>query len=220
MELPTSLHGRLYLLAYDRERRRFVIENREYFEFALRAAMLTDLYLSGHLEDRRGRPYPTSDVEPLDDPLLRAMLDRLGSDGRKDWAEVIADRRTGTTRLVRDQLEATGGLAVERRVLGMSSSPRLTGYEEASLRYLSDQVSQAVHNAIDGLPAAPRPLAAGLLAVVGQMPTVFTRAEWSRHRQRLRELTFAAIEPIEGLHWAIDRYLESKRRDVREGLMW
>jgi hypothetical protein len=135
---------------------------------------------------------------------------RLGSDGRKDWAEVIADRRTGTTRLVRDQLEATGGLAVERRVLGMSSS----------LRYLSDQVSQAVHNAIDGLPAAPRPLAAGLLAVVGQMPTVFTRAEWSRHRQRLRELTFAAIEPIEGLHWAIDRYLESKRRDVREGLMW
>jgi hypothetical protein len=119
---------------------------------------------------------------------------RLGSDGRKDWAEVIADRRTGTTRLVRDQLEATGGLAVERRVLGMSSSPRLTGYEEASLRYLSDQVSQAVHNAIDGLPAPPRPLAAGLLAVVGQMPTVFTRAEWSRHRQRLRELTFAAIE--------------------------
>jgi Golgi phosphoprotein 3 (GPP34) len=196
MELPTSLPGRVYLLAYDREPRRCDVGDRVYFEFTLRAAMLTDLYVTGHVEDKGGRPYRTSSVERLDDPLLRAMLDQIGADGRKDWAKVIADRRTPTARLVRDQLELTGGLCVQRRMFGMSGRPRLAGYDDASLGHLVDQVAEALHNAIDGLPADPRSLAAGLLAVLGQLPTISTRAESSRHRQRLLELTFAAIEPI------------------------
>jgi len=51
----------------------------------------------------------------------------------------------------------------------------------------------------------------GLLGVVGQMPTVFSFDECARHRQVLRELTYAAIEPILGLHQAIHTYLEDSR---------
>jgi hypothetical protein len=43
-------------MAFDRDRHRFDGDNLWLFGFALRAAMLTDLYLSGYLEDNGGRP--------------------------------------------------------------------------------------------------------------------------------------------------------------------
>ena len=52
MELPQTLHAQLYLLAYDSKRHQFRFDRWELFGFALRAAMLTDLYLTGYLEDR------------------------------------------------------------------------------------------------------------------------------------------------------------------------
>jgi hypothetical protein len=51
----------------------------------------------------------------------------------------------------------------------------------------------------------------GLLGVVGQMPTVFSFEEHSRHRQELRELILAAIAPIVGLHQAIHTHLADTR---------
>ena len=87
---PTAtLHGQLYLLAFDRKRHRFEGDNLKLFGFALRAAMLTDLYLTGHLEDKQGQPY-ASRVERLGDPLLRAAFEQSVSSG-KDWAELITE---------------------------------------------------------------------------------------------------------------------------------
>jgi hypothetical protein len=55
----------------------------------------------------------------------------------------------------------------------------------------------------------------GLLGVLGQMPTVFSLKESSRHGQELR-VTFAAIAPIVGLHQAIQTYhLDMRARMVR-----
>lgn len=52
MDLPQTLHGQLYVLAFDRDRHRFDGDNLWLFGFALRAAMLTDLYLNGYIETR------------------------------------------------------------------------------------------------------------------------------------------------------------------------
>ena len=52
MSLPQTLHGQLFLLAYDRRRHTFDGDKRWCFGLALRAAMLSDLYLTGRLEDR------------------------------------------------------------------------------------------------------------------------------------------------------------------------
>lgn len=54
----------------------------------------------------------------------------------------------------------------------------------------------------------------GLLAVQAQMPVVSSFMENSRHRDKLREMTFAAIEPILGLHRAIQNHYT----DVRSGM--
>jgi hypothetical protein len=43
-----------------------------------------------------------------------------------------------------------------------------------------------------------------LLGVLGQLPTVMSYDECARNRGRLREMTFGAIEPIVGLHRAIE----------------
>jgi hypothetical protein len=211
VNLPQTLHGQLYLLAFDRERHRFDGDNLWLFGFALRAAMLTDLYLTGHLEDKGGKPYLSSVARP-DDPVLCAVFDQIGVAGQKDWAQFIAENEKKAPRVVRDQLKATGWLRVQqRRMLGIIPTARLELDDEDMVSGLADRVTEALCNAIDGLPADPRPLAVGLLGVLGQMPTVLSSKEGSRHRQELRALTFAAIAPIVGLHQAIETYLVDVR---------
>jgi hypothetical protein len=106
VELPQTLHGQLYLLAYDRERHR-VSEYRPLFGLALSAAMLTDLYLTGCLDDKGGKPCPSRVACP-DDPLLRAAFRRIGFSRVWDWAALIAQNEQRATEAVCDQLQATG----------------------------------------------------------------------------------------------------------------
>lgn len=212
MELPQTLHTQLYLLTYDRKRHRF-LEYLPLFGFALRAAMLTDLYLTGHLEDKDGKAWPATAARPAD-PVLRTVLMRAPG---REWVELISTPRAAWTtiylreghdrRVVREQLEATGWLRVERhRMLGVIPSSRLALYDEDIVNGLADRVTGALRRAIDGLAADPRPLAVGLLGVLGQLPTVLSFKESAQHREALREMTFAAIEPILGLHEAIQKH--------------
>ena len=92
VELPRTLHAQLYLLAYDRKRHRFLFDrdNRRHmrwlFDFALRAAMLTDLYLTGYVGDKEGKACLASTARH-DDPVLYQVL--KGVAGR-NWAELVA----------------------------------------------------------------------------------------------------------------------------------
>ena len=212
MDLPQTLHAQLYLVAYDPQRHRFRFErdnrrdNGWLFGFALRA-MLTDLYLTGHVEDKQGNAHPTSAARP-DDPVLHEAL--KGVAGR-DWAQLIAHNEHHARQVVRDQLEAAGWLRVQdRRMLGIIPTARLGLYDEDMVSGLADRVTETLRNAIDDRPADPRPLAVGLLAVQVQMPVIFSFIENSR--EELREMTFAAIEPILGLHQAIQNRLTDMRR--------
>jgi len=142
MELPQTLPAQLYLLAYDVERRRFAFGRGDrwtepwLFSLAMRAAMLTDLYLTGHVKDQDGK----------------ACLP--GGAG------------------------AAGGY-------GLGTWP--TAYAE------------------------PRPLALGLVAVQAQMPMVAKYTDNRRDREELREMTFAAIEPILALYQAFQRGYTDRR---------
>ena len=219
MDLPKTLHGQLYLLAYDlladdpkRHRFGFHRENswdkRWHLGFALRAAMLTDLYLTGYVEDKQGMAHPTSAARP-NDPVLHEAL--KGVAGR-DWAQLIAQNEHHARQVVRDQLEATGWLRVrQRRMLGIIPTSGLEVHDEDMVSSLADRVIEALRNAIEDRPADPRSLAVGLLAALAQMPLVISFIDNSGDREALREMTFAAIEPILGLHQAI----QNRYRDMR-----
>jgi hypothetical protein len=170
------------------------------------------------VEDKQGNAHPTSAARP-DDPVLHEAL--KGVAGR-DWAQLIAHNEHHARRVVRDQLETTGWLRVQQhRVLGIIiPTARLGIYDEDMASGLADQVIEALRNAIDDRPADPRPLAVGLLAVQAQMPVISSLDQTRGHRQALREMTFAAIEPILGLHQAIQNREEAQTRwlDAPDGL--
>src|SRR3954453_11758118 len=117
MELPQTLHGQLYLLAYDRNRREFEFDcngswNSQWrFEFALRSAMLTDLYLTGYIEDNGGEVRRRKTGH--DDALCNDMLNRAAGQG---WSALIS-RGSRTCRDIHQQLEATGWIRGQRRRL-------------------------------------------------------------------------------------------------------
>jgi Golgi phosphoprotein 3 (GPP34) len=210
VELPQTLHAQLYLLAYDRKRRQFRFDRWMLFGFALRAAMLTDLYMSGHLEDKGGKAWSATAAHPAD-PVLRAAL--MGATGR-DWAQLISYKSRHASQIVRDQLETTGWLhRQQRRMLGIIPTSRLGLYDEDLVSSLADRVTEALRNAIDDRPADPRPLAVGLLAVQAQMPVISSFIENSWSREVLREMTFAAIEPILELRQVIQDYYTDMRID-------
>jgi hypothetical protein len=174
--------------------------------------MLTDLCLTGYLEDNGGTPSRSSDSCPHD-PVLRAAFEWVVASKPKPWSRLIAVDPREACQVVRDQLEAAGWVTVQRRaVLGIIPA-RLRLYDDVMVGGLADRVSTALNNAIDGRPADPRPLAVGLLGAQAQLPTVFSREEGWAHREVIRELTLAAIEPILGLHQAVLRHLEDRRAD-------
>lgn len=218
MELPQSLHSQLYLVAVDRKRHRLDDSSR-LCGMALRAAMLTDLYLTGHIEDRAGVPAKSSSVAPPEDPLLRVVLDRIGTRATRDWCGWIAGDRDAA-KAVRNQLEAVGWLTVPPRTLGFLPTGRRMLHDDDAVSGLAERVTLALHNALAGLPADPRPLAVGLLGVLGQIPEVLSLDDAKRHRRQLRDMTLAAIEPILGLHQAIEARHTNVRADMAGSALW
>ena len=202
--LPDTLHGQLFLLAYDRRRYRVDLDNHWRFGIALRTAMLTDLYLTGHLHDNDGRP-DRSGIEPPDDPVLCAVLDQMGTDRRRNWARLILQEQREAPGRVRAQLAATGWLYPQRRrTMGIIPSARFDLHDKDIVKCLEEEVATALCNALGGQPADERPLAVGLLGILGQLPTMFSPSEVARHRSRLDDLIDGAIPPIAGMSEAID----------------
>jgi len=204
VELPQTLHGQLFLLAYDRFRRRLDGNDRWRFGLALRTAMLADLYLIGHLTTEEDRPRPVGATRP-NDPLLRAALDEISENDSEDWTYAVARHQREAPGAVRSQLEADGWLWVQRRrVLGIIPAHRLRLHDDDLVWGLASEVTTALRNAIGGRPADERALAVGLIGALGQLPTVFSFDEAYRHYSELEDLVELATPPIIGMRRVID----------------
>ena len=214
MELPRTLHGQLYLLAYDKYRRQFQFDcnggwNKQWrFEFALRSAMLTDLYLSGYIEDQNGEASRLKARH--DDLLLGEMLNRAAGRG---WSQLVY-RGGRTCQEVHHQLEAAGWVhGQHRRMMGIVPA-RLEVYDNDMVGGLAHRVTDTLRNILDDRAADPRLLALGLIAVQAQLAVVSSFIDDRHDRDRLREMTLAAIEPILGLYQAI----HIRWDDIRSGM--
>ena len=115
VDLPQTLHGQLYLLAYDKNRRQFQFDcqgswNTQWrFEFALRSAMLTDLFLTGYIENNNGEAFQVKARH--EDPLLHETLNRAPGRG---WSQLVY-RGGRTCQEVHSQLQAAGWISGRRR---------------------------------------------------------------------------------------------------------
>jgi Golgi phosphoprotein 3 (GPP34) len=174
------------------------------FSSSLCAAALTDLCLSGHLDDVDGAPRVTSSPAP-DDPILRSMLETVRLE-RGDWAALVGGK-SAIHRLVRDQLEADGLLRQRRSLLVRHFDPT----HPATAEGLATSAAEALRRAVDRLPVEPLPLALGLLAEQAQLDTVLTGRESARLRTGLLDLIAAAIEPIVALQQVIAQHHDRVR---------
>ena len=131
------------------------------------------------------------------------------------WTLLIESQQEDAARAVHEQLGAAGWLCIQRRrMLGVIRTDRLDVYDEDMVSGLAARVTDALRNAIDDRSADPRPLAVGLLGVLGQMPAVFSFTEAAQRRLELHALTTAAIEPLDGLRQVIETHYEDLRRGV------
>jgi Golgi phosphoprotein 3 GPP34 len=204
LELPQTLHAQLFLLAYDRFRGRLDGNDRWRFGLALRTAMLTDLYLTGHLIDEDNRPRSVDGALPRD-PLLCAVLDDITDNEPTDWMNALTRDQRNASGIVRSELEAHGWLWVQRRrMLGIIPCARLRLSDEDLVTSLAAKVVTALRDAIAGRPADERPLTVGLIGALGQLPTVLGFDEAARHSSELEDLVDRANPPITGMRKVID----------------
>jgi hypothetical protein len=216
VNLPHTLHGQLFLLGFDRRKGRLDLDNQWRFGLALRAAMLTDLYRSGHLENRDGCPRRVETAPPADH-LLRSMLGELTNRARS-WAQLIMQGQRETAEEVRRQLESDGWLqARPRRRLGVIPVSRLDLRDDDVVDALAGRVGSTLRLAIDGRPADERLLALALLCVLGQFPAGLGIDELSRHQKTLMTLIERAAPSIRGLAEAITTVhaaMDGKRQEA------
>jgi hypothetical protein len=204
MDLPHTLYGQLYLLAYDRRRRRFDYGKLWLLGYALRAATLTELFMTGYLQDVDGMARRAGGWPP-NDPVFRATLEAIDVDEPKPWARLVVDNEKDANRLVRDQLENHGWICQQRRRrLGLIPTRCHAPIDEAAVLTLADRTTKALRNAVDGRSAEPRTLMLGLLAVLGELPALLGDKELAEHRERLHELALAAAGPIAGMREAVE----------------
>lgn len=201
------MHGRLYLLAFDRDGGRFGSHDPAVLAIALRAAKVTDLYLSGHLVDRGGRPYPGR-AEGPGDPVLNGAVAQFGFTTRVSWDDAVAGSNQRTTAVVREQLHAGGWLRPRaHHVAGLSAGTCLEPRDAEMVAGLAGQVGETLEQAIAGQTVEPRLLALGLIAVLADLPCVTAFGG----DPRLPELVAAAGPPLQALSRVVESYRTTSR---------
>jgi hypothetical protein len=203
MDLPHTLYGQLYLLAYDRKRRRFDYGKLWLLDHALRGATLTELLGSGHLQDVDGTARRGGGRLPTD-PVLRATVETIDDDNPKPWSLLVAWSDQNISGLVRRQLEQYGWVCPQRQMrLGFIPTRCVGLSDELPVAALADRAAQAVRDAAAGRPADPRALTLGLLTVLCELP-LLSKDEVKEHADKLRDLALSAAVPVIGVYQAVE----------------
>ncbi|MFC4590411.1 GOLPH3/VPS74 family protein [Sphaerisporangium corydalis] len=190
--MPESLYERIYLLAYDTERGQMA--ERWHLDLLIRAAVLAELMIQGHLADATGGPVVRTPA--LSDPLLDGVLQQIAHSRRRSWQHWVSKGSRATVRGVRERLESGGWIRVEHgRFLGVLPTTKVSVRDTRVVKGLVSTASTALRG---GQPAArldPRDAALAALAATVRLRTVRPRAQWRAVRGRSDELS-EVVAPV------------------------
>jgi hypothetical protein len=187
---PHRLGDQAFLLAYDVFKQRLIDQQ----WYLVRAAVLTDLFLLGRLDDVDG--FARAIDGPMADPHLRSVLAEIAAAPPRSWQEWVIDDAWATYSAVRARLVTEGWVTVEdKKILRLFSVRKVTITDVAAVEQLITAVRSAV--LADPLVDDVEPGIAALVALADavDLESVFTRTERREHRSRIDELS-APIQPI------------------------
>lgn len=198
VDVPESLPARLFLLAYDMDKKRMT--GRGELGYVLRAAALTELYLDGRLAGEK-RPGPDT---PGPDPY--GIVKQISESRPRRWQHWVGKGQKAMFKAVRAELEAEGWIRVEHhRVLGLFPAYRVTVRDTRVVKDLWGRASSALR----GKPVAhvnSYDAATVALAAAAKLKTVVSRADRRRHKGRIADLTARSGPAVPALRKALDAH--------------
>ncbi|RVU22241.1 GPP34 family phosphoprotein [Streptomyces antnestii] len=197
--MTQPLYSRMYLTAYDTSAHDLYDRTRT--GFLLRAAVLAELAIRGHLAESGG-DVTVATPGPTGDPVLDLTLDRVAGD-RRGWKSWIKHDRKETLLAVEDRLAAQGVLAVEDKKSFGRTRRAVTVRDASAVTSLQATAAGLLHGAEPAARIAPADAALVALAVAGGIRSVVSRAEAHARKHRVEELTARLDAVAPGLGKAI-----------------
>ncbi|KPC64701.1 GOLPH3/VPS74 family protein [Streptomyces chattanoogensis] len=190
------LHHRTYLTCYDTAAQ--ALYDRTRSAFLIRAALLTELALGGHLADADGDAVVTA-PGPTGDPVLDRTLDDVATH-RRSWKAWVRHDRKETLEAVEDHLAMLGVLTVEEKAsLGPGGKRRVTVTDPAAVTALQDRLSGVLHASGPVAQVDAADAALVVLAAAGSARSVVSRKDRRDHKDRIEALTARLGEAGPGL---------------------
>ncbi|SHM21642.1 GOLPH3/VPS74 family protein [Cryptosporangium aurantiacum] len=202
MERETLLPARLFLLAYDPKKQR--LTNWSHLGTLLRAAVLAELAISGHIADQDGRVVVVG-KPVIDDPVLGVVLAEIAESKKprkwQDWA----GRRTGAClKLVREQLAAEHVIRADRhRLLGVFPYWKITLRDTRARHRFAESARRALRGGEQVDRVDVRDAAVVALAAYGELRIVVSRADRRQFKRRIETLGERVGPVVKGLKKAI-----------------
>jgi hypothetical protein len=199
MTVPHTLPARLYLTAYDTERKKMTRTSR--LHHLVRAAALEELLLRGLVADRDGKVVVTGSGT-TGDPVLDGVLELVrASDRQRPWKHWVRKHATRTRDAQRDQLAAERLVRVERRrILGVVPHTVVTARDSRAPRAMQRVANSALTGVTPTTQLDQRDVALAAIAAIGELDTVCKGSVRRENRARIKELIALSGPAVPALH--------------------
>jgi hypothetical protein len=186
MDVPRSLPARVYLTAYDTQRKKLTRTSR--LHHLVRTAALEELTLRGLIADRDGTVV-VAGHRTTGDPVLDDVLSRIRGSKPRNWKHWVGKQGTKTRNALRDQLAAERVIRVERRrILGLIPHSDVTLRDGRAAKELQATAARALTGATPTPRLDPRVVSLAAIAAIGELDTVCKGSVRRENRNRIKEL--------------------------------
>nr|WP_221379110.1 GPP34 family phosphoprotein [Actinoplanes polyasparticus] len=199
------LPHQLYLLSHQPAKGRLDDDSDAVRGSLLCGAAVAELCLGGWLRDRGGKAERTAKTVPANlDPFLAGVLGDVPPDRPRRWFDLLEQRWVTAPEAVQDGLVAAGVITVgHHQIVGPFRTKRIALTDPEPAQALRDRVRQAARRAAGSVPPPIEEAVLAVLAIEGNVSTVFGWRDLWRHKLAVRELKNRVDHELPGLRSAL-----------------
>ncbi|WP_328603551.1 GPP34 family phosphoprotein [Amycolatopsis sp. NBC_00345] len=207
-----TLPQRLYLLSYHGEKGRLDLASVLVRGQLMRAAAVAELAIGGQLVDQGGKAGRVPGRPAPEDPFLADVLEYVSPDKPRRWFTVVDHRWAKAESTVKDQLAGNGTITVGKgKALGLIPVEEITLGNPHEVTGLRETTRNAVLLGRDPATVPADEAALALFAAEGDVGSVFTHKERSRHKGEFKALAKQFDATVPGVRKALQLSIATRR---------